>query len=77
MPPHAERLRGVPSRLRNARLKRKGKRMEHIPTAISTAALIVAFIAVSLVRRTPELPKDKEKKARKKRQTKDEQPQQA
>jgi heme exporter protein D len=51
--------------------------MEHIPTAISTAALVVAFIAVSLVRRTPELPKDKEKKARKKRQAKEEQPQQA
>jgi hypothetical protein len=51
--------------------------MEHIPTAISAAALIVAFIAVSLVRRAPELPKDKEKKARKKRQAKEEQPQQA
>jgi hypothetical protein len=46
--------------------------MEHVPTAISTAALIVAFISVSLVRRTPELPKDKERKARKKRQTKEE-----
>jgi hypothetical protein len=50
--------------------------MEHVPTAISAAALIVAFIAVSLVRRTPELPKDKERKARKKRQAKEE-PQQA
>jgi hypothetical protein len=51
--------------------------MEHIPTAISAAALIVAFVAVSLVRRTPEPLKDKEKKARKKRQAKEEQPQQA
>jgi hypothetical protein len=58
------------------RLSTERTDMEHIPTAISTAALIVAFIAVSLVRRTPELPKDKEKKARKKRQAKDE-PQQA
>jgi energy-converting hydrogenase Eha subunit A len=49
--------------------------MEHIPTVISVAAPIVAFIAVSLVRKTPELPK--EKKARKKRQAKEEQPQQA
>jgi hypothetical protein len=40
--------------------------MQHIPTAISVAALIVAFVAVSLMRRAPELPKDKEKKARKK-----------
>jgi hypothetical protein len=46
--------------------------MEHIPTAISTAALIVAFVAVSLVRRTPEPLKDKEKKAREKRQVKEE-----
>jgi hypothetical protein len=46
--------------------------MEHIPTAISAAALIVAFIAVALARQRPELPKDKEKKARKKRQVKEE-----
>jgi heme exporter protein D len=50
--------------------------MQHIPTAISVAALIVAFVAVSLMRRAPELPKDKEKKARKKRQAREDQPQQ-
>jgi hypothetical protein len=77
MPPQAERLPTVLVGLPNAGLNQKGTRMEHIPTAISTAALIVAFIAVSLVRRTPEPSKDKEKKARKKRQAKENQPQQA
>ncbi len=48
--------------------------MEHIPSAISVAALIVAFIAVALNKRSSELPK--EKKTRKKRQPK-EVPQQA
>ncbi len=43
--------------------------MEHIPTAISVAALIVAFIALALNKRTSELPK--EKKTRKKRQPKE------
>ena len=43
--------------------------MEHIPTAISVAALIVAFVAVVLTKRTSELPK--EKKTRKKRQPKE------
>jgi hypothetical protein len=76
MPRHTERLPDINTGLSNAPLKRKATDMEHIPTAISTAALIVAFIAISLVRRTPELPKDKERKARKKRQAKEE-PQQA
>jgi len=43
--------------------------MEHIPTAISVAALIVAFFAVALKRRSNELPR--EKKTRKKRQPKE------
>ncbi len=43
--------------------------MEHIPTAISVAALIVAFVAVALNKRSGELPK--EKKTRKKRQPKE------
>ena len=43
-------------------------RMEHIATAISVAALIVAFVAVALNKRSSELPK--EKKTRKKRQPK-------
>jgi hypothetical protein len=43
--------------------------MEHIPTAISVAALIVAFFAVALSKRSSELPK--EKKTRKKRQPKE------
>lgn len=43
--------------------------MEHIPSAISIAALIVAFVAVALNRRPGELPK--EKKTRKKRQPKE------
>lgn len=43
--------------------------MEDIPTAISVAALIVAFVAVALNRRSGELPK--EKKTRKKRQPKE------
>jgi hypothetical protein len=76
IPRHAERLPVVTGGLPIVRVNWKGTRMEHIPTAISTAALIGAFIAVSLVRRTPELPKDKEKKVRKKRQAKEE-PQQA
>jgi hypothetical protein len=45
------------------------RRMENIPTAISVAALIVAFVAVALNRRSGELPK--EKKTRKKRQPKE------
>jgi hypothetical protein len=44
-------------------------RMEHIPTAISVAALIVAFVALALNKRSGELPK--EKKTRKKRQPKE------
>lgn len=48
--------------------------MEHIPTAISVAALIVAFSAIALNKRSTELPK--EKKTRKKRLPK-EVPQQA
>jgi hypothetical protein len=43
--------------------------MEHIPTIISVAALIVAFGAVALNRRLIEFPK--EKKTRKKRQPKE------
>jgi len=43
--------------------------MENVPTAISVAALIVAFVAVALNRRSGELPK--EKKTRKKRQPKE------
>jgi hypothetical protein len=43
--------------------------MEHIATAISVAALIVAFVAVALNKRSRDLPK--EKKARKKRQPKE------
>jgi hypothetical protein len=43
--------------------------MEHIPTAISVTALIVAFCAVALNKRPGELPK--EKKTRKKRQPKE------
>jgi hypothetical protein len=43
--------------------------MENIPTAISVSALIVAFIAVALNRRSGE--PSKEKKARKKRQPKE------
>ena len=43
--------------------------MEHIPTAISVAALIVAFVAVVLNKRAGELPK--EKKTRNKRQPKE------
>jgi hypothetical protein len=43
--------------------------MEHIPTAISVAALIVAFCAAAMNKRTSELPK--EKKTRKKRQPKE------
>jgi hypothetical protein len=43
--------------------------MEHVATTISVAALIVAFVAVALNKRSSEVPK--EKKARKKRQTKE------
>ena len=43
--------------------------MEHIATAISVAALIVAFSAIALNKRSSELPK--EKKTRKKRQPKE------
>ena len=43
--------------------------MEHIPTVISVAALIVAFFAVAMNKRSNELPK--EKKTRKKRQPKE------
>jgi hypothetical protein len=43
--------------------------MEHIPTAISVAALIVAFCALAVNKRSGELPK--EKKTRKKRQPKE------
>jgi hypothetical protein len=48
--------------------------MEHIPTAISVVALTVSFFAVAICRRSPsEAPKDtKEKKPRRKRQSKEE-----
>jgi hypothetical protein len=49
--------------------KTERSRMEHIPTVISAAALIVAFVALALNKRSGELPK--EKKTRKKRQPKE------
>jgi len=74
MPSHTERLRPNLARVCQSRVQTERSRMEHIPTAISVAALIVAFIAVVLNKLSSELPK--EKKPRKKRQPK-EVPQQA